>query len=138
MELQTITQLMEQFSRLGLTGLELEEQGTRLVLRKETAASVPAAPSAPSAPVSAAEADPTLDEIPSPLVGTFYAAPSPEEPPFVSAGDKVKKGQTICILEAMKAMTEIPAPMDCIIEEVLVENGALVGYNAPLFRVRKG
>ena len=57
--------------------------------------------------------------------------------PFVKVGDQVKKGQTVCILEAMKMMSEIPAPMDCVIEEILVENGSLAGYDAPLFRVRR-
>ena len=56
---------------------------------------------------------------------------------LVKEGDQVKKGQTVCILEAMKMMSEIPAPMDCVIEEILVENGSLAGYDAPLFRVRR-
>ena len=55
----------------------------------------------------------------------------------MKVGDQVKKGQTVCILEAMKMMSEIPAPMDCVIEEILVENGSLAGYDAPLFRVRR-
>ena len=69
--------------------------------------------------------------------GTFYAAAGPDAEPFVKVGDQVKKGQTVCILEAMKMMSEIPAPMDCVIEEILVENGSLAGYDAPLFRVRR-
>ena len=75
--------------------------------------------------------------IKAPLVGTFYTAAGPESEPFVKVGDQVKKGQTVCILEAMKMMSEIPAPMDCVIEEVLLENGSLAGYDAPLFRVRR-
>mgnify|MGYP003299729030 CR=1 FL=1 len=55
----------------------------------------------------------------------------------VQVGDKVQKGQTVCILEAMKAMSEIPAPMDCVIEEVLLDNGSLAAFDAPLFRVRR-
>ena len=70
-------------------------------------------------------------------MGTFYAAASPEAEPFAPVGAVVKKGQTVCILEAMKMMSEIPAPMDCVIEEVLVENGSLAGFDAPLFRVRR-
>ena len=72
-----------------------------------------------------------------PLVGTFYAAPAPGEAPFVSVGDTVKKGQTLCVLEAMKMMSEVPAPMDCVILEVLAKDGELVGFDAPLFRVRE-
>ena len=70
-------------------------------------------------------------------MGTFYAASGPDSAPFVQAGDQVKKGQTVCILEAMKMMSEIPAPMDCVIEEVLMDNGSLAGFEAPLFRVRR-
>ena len=72
-----------------------------------------------------------------PLVGTFYAAPAPGEAPFVKAGDQVRKGQTVCVLEAMKMMSEVPAPADCIIEEVLVKDGELVGFDAPMFRIRE-
>lgn len=143
MELSTIYDLMERFSASHLTCLELEQNGTRLKLSKEqpiAAAPLAAAVSVPSAaPVTAAPAESSadLEEISSPLVGTFYAAASPDDAPFVKVGDRVAKGQTICILEAMKAMTEIPAPMDCIIEEVVAENGSLVAFDAPLFKVRR-
>lgn len=70
-------------------------------------------------------------------MGTFYAAPAPGEAPFVKAGDQVRKGQTVCVLEAMKMMSEVPAPVDCIIEEVLVKDGELVGFDAPMFRIRE-
>ena len=60
-----------------------------------------------------------------PLVGTYYAAPGPEQPPFVKAGDRVKKGETLCLIEAMKMMSEVPAPCDCVIDAVLKENGEL-------------
>ena len=106
-----------------------------------------AAPAAAVAAVSAvqpaaapAPQQPAQEEgeyIKAPLVGTFYTAAGPESEPFVKVGDQVKKGQTVCILEAMKMMSEIPAPMDCVIEEVLLENGSLAGYDAPLFRVRR-
>ena len=71
-----------------------------------------------------------------PLVGCYYSAPAPDQPPFVSVGDRVKKGQTLCLIEAMKMMSEIPAPCDCVIEAVLKENGALVAYQEPLFRYK--
>jgi len=71
------------------------------------------------------------------MVGTFYASPSPDSPPFVKAGDKVKKGQTLCILEAMKIMNEIEAEYDCTIVDVLVEDGEAVEYDKPLFAVEK-
>lgn len=77
------------------------------------------------------------DAINSPMVGTFYASPSPESPAFVKAGDTVKKGQTLCILEAMKIMNEVEAEFDCKIIEILVENGSPVEYDMPIFLVEK-
>ena len=75
--------------------------------------------------------------ITAPIVGTYYAAASPEEAPFVKVGDHVTKGQTVCLIEAMKMMSEIEAPCDGIIEEVLQENGTLVEFGAPLLRYRE-
>ena len=72
--------------------------------------------------------------ISAPVVGTFYAASAPDATPFVAAGDKVKKGQTVCLIEAMKMLSEVPAPCDCVIEEVLKANGELVAFNEPIFR----
>ena len=72
----------------------------------------------------------------SPLVGTFYAAPSPESEPFVSVGVQVKKGQVLGIIEAMKLMNEIECEYDGVIEAVLVEDGSVVEYGQPHFRIR--
>ena len=138
MELESIYALMERFERSSITGLELEQNGTRLKLEKAVA--VAAAPAAAAAVAVAAPAAAPQEEgeyIKAPLVGTFYTAAGPDAAPFVQAGDKVRKGQTVCILEAMKAMSEIPAPMDCVIEEVLLDNGSLAAFDAPLFRVRR-
>ena len=156
MELESIYALMERFERSSISGLELEQNGTRLKLEKAVA--VAAAPAAAAAPVAApaAAAAPVAAPAPAaapvagqpaqaeegeyikaPLVGTFYTAAGPDAAPFVQVGDKVQKGQTVCILEAMKAMSEIPAPMDCVIEEVLLDNGSLAAFDAPLFRVRR-
>jgi biotin carboxyl carrier protein len=77
-----------------------------------------------------------LPTVTAPLVGTFYAAPAPDQPPFVKKGDRVIKGQTLCLLEAMKMMSEIPAPCDCVIEEVLKDDGALAAFGDPLIRYR--
>lgn len=94
---------------------------------------IPAVAVTPAAPV--AEEDDTL--ITSPIVGTFYAAPAPDAPAFVKVGDRVKNGQTVCILEAMKLMNEIQSEFDCEIEAVLVSNEQKVEYGQPLFRVKK-
>jgi acetyl-CoA carboxylase biotin carboxyl carrier protein len=73
--------------------------------------------------------------IESPMVGTFYAAPSPGADPFVREGDRVKAGQVLCVIEAMKLMNEIEAKLDGTILKVLVENGAAVEYGQPLFQI---
>ena len=109
MDLNEIKALMDRFDTSACTVLELEEGNLRLRLEKGTA----------------------------PVSGTFYAAPAPGEAPFVKAGDQVRKGQTVCVLEAMKMMSEVPAPADCIIEEVLVKDGELVGFDAHMFRIRE-
>ena len=70
-----------------------------------------------------------------PIVGTFYRAPSPDAPPFVDAGAKVRKGQVICIIEAMKLMNEIESELDGVIVRALVENGQPVEYGEPLFLI---
>ncbi len=146
MDLESIYALMERFERSALSGLELEQNGTRLKLEKGgQAVAVPAAAPVAAAAVAAAAVQPAApapaqeegEYIKAPLVGTFYAAAGPDAAPFVKVGDQVKKGQTVCILEAMKMMSEIPAPMDCVIEEILVDNGALAAFDAPLFRVRR-
>lgn len=77
------------------------------------------------------------DTINAPLVGTFYQAPSPDDPPYVKAGDTVHQGDTVGLIEAMKMMSEIPAPFDCEILEVLKENATMAEFDEPLMRVRK-
>lgn len=76
-----------------------------------------------------------LVDVTSPMVGTFYRAPAPEAPPYVEVGSRVTKGQTLCILEAMKLMNELEAEQDGVIREVLVENAEPVEYGQPLFRI---
>lgn len=133
--------LMDHFSASALHRMEFEEGNLRLVLEKAPPspavpiAAVPAAVPAAAAPAEAPQAEGSV--IKAPLVGTFYAAPAPEAPAFVKAGDMVKKNDTVCIIEAMKMMSEVPAPCDCVIEEVLSASGDLVGYDQPLFRIRE-
>lgn len=143
MELADILSILDRFDASSATGLELETEGVCLKLDK-TAAVVPtgapaaipaAAPAAPAA-VPAPRAETEAVYIKAPLVGAFYAASGPDKAPFAAPGDTVKKGQTVCILEAMKMMSEVAAPMDCVIEAVLLKDGDLAGFNAPIFRVR--
>jgi len=76
------------------------------------------------------------EDILSPMPGTFYAAPTPDDPHFVSVGDKVHKGQTLCIIEAMKIMNEIESEVDGVIQDIKIENGNPVEYNQPLFTIK--
>ena len=135
MELKDIFALLDRFDRSPAAVLELEMDKTRLRLEKG-GVSLSAVPTTVPAPDMPAPAD-TGTILKAPLVGTFYAAPAPGEDPFVRVGDTVKKGQTVCVLEAMKMMSEVPAPCDCVIEEVLIENGDLAASGAPLFRIKE-
>lgn len=85
----------------------------------------------------AAGTDDNLEPVKAPLVGTFYAAPSPDADPFVQEGQKVSKGETLCILEAMKMMNELTAPYDLIVRRILGVNGEMAEYNQVLFEVEK-
>ena len=134
MELQELYGLMDRFAASGLTSLEWEHEGERVALRREPVLSAAAVPA--SLPAVQAEEEPA-ETVAAPLVGVFYAAPAPEEPPYVTAGAQVKKGDTLCVIEAMKMMSEVPAPADCVIEEILVQDGEAVGVGEPLFRVRR-
>ncbi|UOF90114.1 acetyl-CoA carboxylase biotin carboxyl carrier protein [Fodinisporobacter ferrooxydans] len=107
----------------------------------EAPASAKAAAEAPPAAVAAAanvaqKEDADLHRIVSPMVGTFYAAPAPDKPPYVSVGSKVTEKSVVCILEAMKLMNEIEADVRGEIVEILVENGQMVDYGQPMFLVR--
>ena len=128
---------------LGLTGLEITENDRVVRLERAPApaapvretVAVPAAPAAapaPAAPAASAEGV----EITSPRVGVFYAAPAENAEPFVKVGDRVTRGQTLCIVEAMKLMNEIMAEMDGEIVEICAENGQVVDYGCPLFRIK--
>jgi len=96
-----------------------------------------AAPLSSAAPAAREEPKSDLHLIRSPFVGTFYRAPSPQSPSFVEQGQAVSKGQSLCIVEAMKLMNEIEADMSGIIEKIFVENGTPVEFNTPLFGIRK-
>ena len=127
---------------LGLTVLEITENDRVVRLERAPAPAAPvretvAVPAAPAAPAPAAPAAAAEGvEITSPMVGVFYAAPAENAEPFVKVGDRVRRGQTLCIVEAMKLMNEIMAEMDGEIVEVCAENGQVVDYGCPLFRIK--
>jgi acetyl-CoA carboxylase biotin carboxyl carrier protein len=99
------------------------------------ASGLPSSPSAPAAEETASDAD--LFIVKSPIVGTYYEAPSPGTPPFVKVGDTVKEGQVLCIIEAMKLMNEIEAEVSGVLAKIVVHNGDPVEYGMPLFGIRK-
>lgn len=146
---QEILELMARFDASSLTSFKLHSKDADLEMGK----GIPAAPAAAAAPVVApaapavpapAPAAPAAAPAPegkcitAPVVGTFYMAPAPDQPPFVQVGDKVQKGQTVCLMEAMKMMSEVKAPCDCVIEAILQEDGALVSFGDDLIRYREG
>ena len=126
--------LMDRFERSSLATLKLTQKDFSVELGR--AAAVSAAPV--QAPVSAAapaqEKAPAGHFVTAPLVGTYYASASPDQPPFVKVGDRVKKGQTVCLLEAMKMMSEVAAPCDCVVKELMQDDGALVAFGDAILR----
>ena len=137
MELQELYGLMDRFAASGLTALEWERGEEKISLRREGTVSQTVVVPAPVSVSSVPEEREEGEVVSAPLVGVFYAAPAPEEPPYVTAGAQVKKGDTLCLIEAMKMMSEVPAPADCVVEEVLAQDGEAVGVGAPLFRIRR-
>ena len=140
MEFENLLKLVNAVSASMLTEFSYEENGVKIKLKKESQTiSVPVvSPEVPARVITAEESVPETGTkiVVSPLVGTFYAAPSEDAEPFVKVGDIVKKGQTLAIVEAMKLMNEIESDYDGVIEEILVENGQPVEFNQPLFRVK--
>ena len=131
--------------KLGEVELELDDVKIKIKAAEPApviaAASVAAAAAAPAAAPAAESADaapaaeeqlPAGTQVKSPLVGTFYSSPSPDEPPFVLVGQQVKEGDTLCIIEAMKIMNEIKAPCDGKIIRIMAQPGDMVEYNQVL------
>ena len=138
---QEIFELMARFDQSGIATFKLNTKDFTLELGKGGSAAVPAAPVGAPAPAAAAlapAAQPDGPCITAPLVGTFYAASAPGEEPYVKPGQKVQKGDVLCLVEAMKTMNEIKAPCDCVVEEVLAQDGDLVSYGQNLIRYREG
>jgi acetyl-CoA carboxylase biotin carboxyl carrier protein len=152
MKQNEIKELIKIFDESDITKLKIEDKDFSISLSKEATA-VAQAPVAPApapvstpSPVATQPSTPTTTTeskapagltINSPMVGTFYKAPSPGAPAFVKVGDSVNAGQTVGIIEAMKIMNEIEAEFDCKILEILVEDGQPVEFDTPLFVVEK-
>ena len=151
MEVKEIIELMKAVSDNGLTKFELEQGDTRLVMKREKQMVTISAPTAMPVAVSTetmetaqqGNADQNVDSmvytgnvVYCPLVGTFYSAPSSDAECFVNVGDRVKKGQVIGIVEAMKLMNEIESEYDGVVEAILVNNEDTVEYGQPLVVIR--
>ena len=121
---------------LELTGLEITE-GDTVVRLERGGVPAPAAAAAPaaSAPLPEQRAADGGDVIRSPMVGVFYAAPAENADPYVAVGDRIRQGDTLCIIEAMKLMNEIAAEHDGVVAEICAVNGQVVEYGTPLFRL---
>jgi acetyl-CoA carboxylase biotin carboxyl carrier protein len=145
MDMKQIKALIHEFDDSGLSSMKIKkedfsiefEKATGLVAAPVMAQTPVAAVAAPVAEASAAAPAYTGDMILSPMVGTYYASPSPDSPAFVKVGDTVKKGQPLAILEAMKIMNELEAEFDCKILDILVTDGQAVEFDMPLFAVEK-
>ena len=164
MDLETLRGFADLMEERGLTRIKLEEPDLTLELEREgagatqppawpafppampaawpaapaAAVAAPAAPAAttePAAPTAPAQIASGATEVCAPMVGVFYVAPSPGAEPFVRVGSKVKKGETLCILEAMKLMNEVVAECDGEIAEICANDGDLVEYGRVLFRI---
>ena len=156
-DLEFVQGLIDAVDSSGIDSLEITRAGTRIRISKTPPAAAgppgpavaavnhqnapPAPASAASSPAASPEAEApvpppsNLVEVKSPMVGTFYRSPAPDAPPYVEVGSTVGKGQTLCILEAMKLMNELESEAEGVIREVLVENGEPVEYGQVLFRI---
>jgi len=160
-DLEFLERLIQAIDESSIDSIELERGGTRVRLAKTPqgagvayAVPAPSPPAAPPAPVSPgppgiSQAEPPVDsevaapqepssnlvDVVAPMVGTFYRAPAPDAPPYAEKGKRVSKGDTLCIIEAMKLMNELECEVEGTIVEVLVENGQPIEYGQVLFRV---
>lgn len=150
MDIRKVKKLIELLEESNISEIEIQEGEESVRISRHTggfgaqpaaapapapaaAAPAPAAPSAPAAPeADTAPAQPSGHPVTSPMVGTFYRSPAPGAKPFVEIGQSVKKGETVCIVEAMKMMNQIEADQDGVIEAIMVEDGEPVEFDQPM------
>ncbi|MDX2082167.1 MAG: acetyl-CoA carboxylase biotin carboxyl carrier protein [Terrimicrobiaceae bacterium] len=149
MDIKEIRTLIDLMKKNGIAVFKMEREGFKITLKTGEAAQVVstvsapvalaapvAQPAAPPAPSAAPAAPAAGIEIKSPMVGTFYSAPSPDAPPFVSVGQEVTPDTVVCIIEAMKVMNEIKAEVSGTVVEIAAENGKPVQFGQALFRLK--
>ena len=156
MDFKKIKKLVSLVETSDISSLSVEEDNLKVEIKREINTPSPVIQqtvAAPQAPIAAApvapiavdtpaapektSTDANLTEIKSPMVGTFYASPNPESPPFVTPGKTINEGEIICIVEAMKLFNEIEADIGGTVEKICVQNGDPVEFGQPLFLVRK-
>ncbi len=149
MEFENVKELIKIFDKSSVSKLKISKEDFSIDLEKATAEvvqmaaprvvqqAVPMMEASGEVVVSAPKAELKGEIITSPMVGTFYKAPSPDSAPYAKVGEYVKKGQPLAIIEAMKIMNEIEAEFDCKVLEICVDDGQPVEYDMPLFRVEK-
>jgi len=141
MELEDLKELIELLKETDITELQIERDGSKVKIKREkilTPIGMPVQKSSVYEEKIVAETEDEIQRlvtVTSPIVGTFYRAPSPDAQPFVEVGQRVDKGTVLCIVEAMKLMNEIESDSDGIIVKVLVENSQPVEYGEPLFLI---
>ncbi len=139
MELEDLKELIEYLKDTDITEISVEKDGIKVKIKREKFLSpmeIPAQKIVTQQEKVVAKAEEArVITVTSTIVGTFYRAPSPEADPFVEVGSRVKKGQVLCIIEAMKLMNEIESDVDGIVIKILVENGQPVEYGEPLFLI---
>lgn len=138
MNTQDIEKIIKIFESANISHLDLEIDNIKIKLNKELSSNpCVKIETVESKEKVVAETATAGNFVTSPLVGTFYQAPSADSKPFVNVGDKVKKGDKLCIIEAMKVMNEITSPYDGIIKEIFVKNESMVAYGTNLFRIEE-
>lgn len=153
MNVKEIKELLELMAEHNVAEIEIEKDNAKIKLRKlpngqvmmqsapqmmapmQTIAQAPAQTSAPAAQPAVEEG---VTIVRSPMVGTFYAAPAPDQPPYVTVGKVIKEGDVICIVEAMKLMNELKAEQSGTVIEILVQNGQTVEYDQPILKIKQG
>ncbi len=152
MNIIEIKELLDLMQEHQIGSLEYEKGDVKLKLNKNSApvAEAPRAINYGSAPLvqppsqlqtaqaAPVASDPNVSVVKSPMVGTYYASPAPDQPAYIKVGQHIKEGDVVCIIEAMKLMNEIKAEMSGTIVEILLENGQPIEYDQPILKIKKG
>ena len=132
-QLQSLEEIVRLFNQGGLSKMKVSLDGMSVELEKAGAAPLPEIETPAK---EEKEETGALITVTAPLVGVFYASPSPDDAPYVAIGDRVSENSTLCLIESMKVFTEIPAGVSGVVEEILVHSGDCVEYDQPLFKIR--